>query len=295
MWAACMSNKRTAILILAWLACGGAGCIRTPSPPPAEPAMPMLLTPREPPRRVLVVQMQLVSIEVPVGSATSSEDIWSYVDEEPASASRASALGINGFRVGLARQESWPSLEKIFRQLTGRQGQAALLSSLPGDPVQVVLKPGQPAQTLFLFHADRTPPTGEDYPPCDNLLTVMCSLDEDEPNRLIVLGQPQMWSTERSLQYVEEGGRYLYAARPRVYGFPELTFRLRVALGEIIVVGPGSSARRGTSVARHFLIKQRNGIEFETVLVLIPRVVPAMVWPATAPTVPPGVAAPGSP
>jgi len=59
-------------------------------------------------------------------------------------------------------------------------------------------------------------------------------------------------------------------------------------------MGPGAAAARPSSVAHHFLIKERDGIRFETVLVLVPSVVraqtrtvpagPAGPWPGPGPS-----------
>ena len=39
-----------------------------------------------------------------------------------------------------------------------------------------------------------------------------------------------------------------------------------------LVIGPGANARNPTSVGYHFLVKKRQGMEFETLLVLVPEV-----------------------
>jgi hypothetical protein len=224
-------------------------------------------------QQVMVVQVRMLGIEVPVGSASDSEDIWSYVDEESAGAA-TSALGRNGFRVGLVRQGNWNSLERILKQLAGRQVKDATLSVLPNNPLPIVLKPSQPAQTLFVFHADKTL-SGEDYPPGDNLLTIVCLLNEDEPNQVILVGQPQLRSSNETVQIAEENARFTWVMHQKVYEMPDLTFRLAVPANGLVVVGPGAAARRPSSVAHQFLTKDRDGIRFETVLVFSPTVISA--------------------
>jgi hypothetical protein len=271
------------VLSLAWWA-AGCSLFAPPRPPGAGPGLvPGLGKSGDPAQEVLLVQVRMLGIEVPLGSASGSEDIWSYVDEESVRAS-GSALGRNGFRVGLARRENWSSLERIFKQLAGRQAKDAALTLLPNNPLQIVLNPDQPVQTLFLFRADKTL-TGEDYPPSDNLLTLVCALNEDEPNQVIIVGQPQLRSKNETVRIAEERGIFMWVVRPKVYELPDLTFRLSVPSNDIIVMGPGVAARRPSSVAHHFLIKERDGMPFETVLVLVPSVVRAQ-----ARTVPAGPA-----
>ncbi len=285
-----MATRLAAHLLFLCLACWLAGCdALRPTSPPAPAANPFASPGGEagPPQESLLIHLQMMGIEVPAGAASDSEDIWSYVEEE-ASGARGAALGRNGFRVGLVRRENWNALERVLKQVAGRQASAFTMSVLPNNPQPITLKPAQPPQTLFIFRGDRSL-CGEDYPPCDNILTIVCTLNEDEPNRLLVLGQPQLRSTGQKLELVEERGQYVWMARSKVYELPDLTFRLSVPSQDIIVVGPGAGARRSSSVAHHFLIKERDGLPFETVLLLVPSVVrvAARTVPVSAASGPP--------
>ena len=78
-----------------------------------------------------------------------------------------------------------------------------------------------------------------------------------------------------------------------MYELTDLTFRLSVPCGDILVVGPGAAARRPTSAARHFLIKEKDGMEFETVLLLVPSVVRARAQVVPTPSAGPSPPPPG--
>ncbi|HUT59775.1 MAG TPA: hypothetical protein VNA25_18160, partial [Phycisphaerae bacterium] len=229
----------------------------------------------------LLVQIRMLSIEVPLGAASGSEDIWSYLDEESVRGSELANLAHNGFRVGVARRDSWRHLERIFIRLTGRRARGAVMSGLPGNPIQVVLKRRQPAQTIFTFYEDKTI-SGRDLPPGDNVLTILCALNAGEPNEVVVIGRPQVRATHQKTEIIDDRSGFLWVSRPKMYDFGPLAFQVSVPNDDLIVVGPGAAARRPTSVARHFLIKEKEGIRFETVLVLIPRVVRASARSAPA-------------
>jgi len=291
--------RRAANLVLLCLACWLAGCPSHPQPAAAPDGGPTagieMQSPQGPPQELLCVNVRILGIEVPVGAASGSEDIWSYVDEESAGAA-TSALGRNGFRVGQVRRDNWGSLERILKQLAGRQVKDAVLSVLPNNPIPIVLKPSQPAQTLFLFHADKTL-SGEDYPPADNVLTVAFALNEDEPNQVILIGQPQLRSTSETVRIIDDGPSFMWVEGKRVYELPELTFHFPVRSNDLIVVGPGAAARRASSVAHQFLTKERDGVRFETVLVLSPSVVRAQArtGPAAFNVLPQPASPPGHP
>jgi hypothetical protein len=261
-----------------WQASRRQAAAAKPSPPVANDGA----------RDTMLVQLRIMGIEVPGGAASDSEDIWSYVDEEAALAG-SPALGRNGFRVGVARREHWPSLERIFRQLAGQQARDVSMPVLPNVPLPITLQPQQPAQTIFVYRADGTL-SGQDYPPASNVLTLLCALNLDESNQLIVIGQPQLHATNDTAYLAEDRGAFVWVKGPRVYELRDLAFRLSVRSGDILVVGPGPAVHRPTSAARRFLIKDRDGIEFETVLLLMPSVVRGEARPAAAATLPAGAA-----
>lgn len=223
-----------------------------------------------------LVNLQMVSIEVPLGTASGSEEIWSYLDEEAASGPLAAGLGRNGFRVGLAKHTNWPELARIFKRLTGREMKETSLLARPSVPLPILLKSDQPVQTIFLFDQNRHL-SGADYPPGDDLLTVVCGINQDDPNQLMVTGRPQI---RTSYQAPRVGTGMLLITKPILYDLGPLTFRFSIVSEDLIVIGPGAESRRPSSAAHHFLINTREGMDFETVLVLIPKTVRVMARPA---------------
>ena len=231
-----------------------------------------------------MIKVRLVTIQVPVGTASDSEELWSCLNEEAVDLSRSGGLGVNGFRIGLAPREGWGELSGLLKRMTGRRQVEHLLRSLPGNPLHITIKQHQPIQTVFLFHEDRTL-SGSDYPPGDNLLTIVCTFDEDDPNRVIVAGCPQIRSTRHTSHIVRRRGKIARTSRRVIFPFLPLAFRLTIQSGDLIVIGPGPGALRPSSVGHHFLVDGNGGIESETVLVLIPEVelAPVKHVPAAAP------------
>lgn len=220
---------------------------------------------------VLLVRMRLVSIEVPVGQASGSEEIWSYLDEEPVAADGNGVMGRNGFRVGRARRDAWPDLAETLSRLTGRKLKHADIVAIPGRPVPIVLKPDQPGQTIFTSHADWTL-SGQDYPAGDSVLSVVFTLDPSDPSRVMLTGMPQIQSTQREAKFVRNEYGLSIVHEPTVYAFSPLTFQLKVPSEDLVVIGPGAASRRPSSAGHHFLVKSKRGMDFETVLVLVPKV-----------------------
>ena len=219
----------------------------------------------------LVVRIRMASIEVPVGTASGSEEIWSYLDEEPISTVRSVSLGRNGIRVGLGRDGAWPDLAAVFKRMTGVAPSQSVLGAMPNDPLQIILRERQDEATIFTFRDDRTL-HGRDYPVGDYLLTVACTLDEDDLSKVMLTAVPQVRSTARLTSYVLSPLGPQLVNQPETYSFSDLTFRLMAPPKGFIVIGPGANARNPSTVGYHFLTHKREGVEFETLLVLMPEV-----------------------
>jgi hypothetical protein len=275
--------KRLAFPLLVLLAAALTGCPTHPgNPPGASPvpgSNPFAKSTKDagtgkPGSYRLVVTVKVTNIEVPIGTASGSEEIWSYLDEEPLQAVRSANLGRNGLRVGLGRLSAWPDLARIFKRMTGRSPKQNMVAAIPGSPLPIILKEHQDPQTIFTFHDDRTL-SGCDYPPGDYLLAMVFTLDEDDPSKILLTAMPQVRTTQRRTHFVigEDGPGVV--AYPEILPFPQLTFRLRIPAESFLVIGPGANARNPTSVGHHFLVKKKQGVEFETLLMLNPEVLAA--------------------
>lgn len=228
---------------------------------------------------ILIVRLKMTTIEVPVGVASASEEIWSYLDEEPVRQVHAPALTLNGLRIGLGRADAWDDLAGVLKRMTGRRLQESAATMLPGRPLHIVLKRGLPPQTIFLYRPDRTL-SGFDYPPGENLLTISCTLDEDDPSKVMITGLPQIRTTYHRPQFIDRNGRITMVNRPDMFSLSSLTFQVVVPSGDFLVIGPAGESGRPTSVGHHFLVKNKEGMEFETVLVIKPQ---AFATPASPP------------
>ena len=220
---------------------------------------------------MLAVRVKVVLIELPAGTVSASEEIWSYLDEEPVGADRGAALGRNGLRVGMGRQGNWPDLAKVLKQMTGRSFRQGVKLTAPGVSTAFKLNERDHSSTIFTSHADRSL-SGADYPPGRDMLSILCTIDEDEPSTILVTALPQIESARRKPSVSAANGNVAIEVKPTFYNFPELMFQLSVPAGSFLLIGPGAQARRPTSIGHHFLVRKRDRAEFETVVVLTPEV-----------------------
>ncbi len=253
---------------------GGEGADRTPPslPPAAGPRghAPPVDSAAAPTEFRYLIRLQTVTVEVPLGTISQSEQLWSYLNEEPVNLSHTETLRSNGLRVGVAEKRAWPDVVRVLEEITGQPVAEQLIWVVPGEPVQIVLKPHQDAQTIFTRHPDRTL-SGADFPPGDNLLSLLCTLN-DRHDTVVLTAVPQLRSARLRPRYVKRNGIYTLVNASQMHTFDALTFRVRAASGDLIVLGPGMNADAPDSVGKHFLLRNKEGVPYETALVLIPTV-----------------------
>ena len=219
----------------------------------------------------LVIRIRMATIEVPVGTASGSEEIWSYLDEEPISTVRSVSLGRNGIRVGLGRQDAWPDLAAVFKRMTGRAPGQSVIAAMPNDPLQITLQQHRDEATIFTFRDDRTL-RGQDYPVGDYLLTIACTLDEDDLSKVMMTALPQVRSSARTTRFEISPLGPQMVTQPELFSLSDLTFQLMIPPKGFLLIGPGANARNPSTAGHHFLTHTREGVEFETLLMLMPEV-----------------------
>jgi hypothetical protein len=253
--------------------CWLAGCPEGPPDEPAPAAPGTILPPSADPNDyLLLVRLNIVSIEVPIGAASESERIWSYLDEEAMQTYGSANLAINGLRVGRGLEGTWPDMERILTELTGQKLRQGRGVSRPGSPTPITLRKDAAQRTIFTFYLDRLL-TGADYPAGDYVLSVSCTLNRDEPSKLVLTAVPQIRTHKRETAFVETQGRIRMVQQPKTYDFNALLFQVPMETLDYVIVGPSQSARRANSAGGGFFTHDKEGMLFETILVLRPEVI----------------------
>ncbi len=269
------------------LAVGLGGCreqvepLRPPLAPPRSGGVEMHPLARgrkldNPRTYMLLIRFRLITVELPIGSVSDSEELWSYVNEEPVGGRMGANLARNGIRVGVASEQIWPDVAKLLRRLTGKSLSRRHVVTHPGAAVATVLKAGQPPQRVFLFRPDRTL-IGNDYPRCDNVLMMAGTINYDEPTDVYLTAGAVLRSVDRRSRYVESGPGYVLTSLPTYYRLEDMGFTVQIPAGGFVIVGPGPDVRRDTSPGHRFLVRTRRGLQFETILVIAPEVFAAPI------------------
>jgi len=262
-----------------------AGCnrpiqLRPEIPPPTEAGMPLTLlspnAPKEEAQHILAIRLRLITLQLPLGASSESEEVWGYLNEEGVTGGRASPLAYNGFRAGMGTEGVWPDVARVLTRLAGGTLQRSNLVTRPGTTVPFVLKHFAEEQTIFTFRADRTL-FGRDYPPGDNVLMTATGVDWDNPSSVRLSCTPLVRTTHRRSRYVRTPTGYALRQVPDYLPIRGLEMGFTIPAGGFVVIGPGQDVRRESSPGNHFLVQRTRGVPFETVLVIAPEVFTAPV------------------
>jgi hypothetical protein len=229
--------------------------------------------------RIRAIRLFLYRLEVPIGQLSGTEQVWSYLDEEAVGAEKNLTLSLNGIRVGLGRGQDWPDLAEAIRRLTGRSLTEGRESMLPGEATHVALKSKQTPRTLFVFRENRTL-TGMDVPFGDYLLTLSCSVHEKNTREVLVTALPQLRTVVRVPRTVIQDGVVGWIRGPQFQPFLSALFQIPVPKEGFLLIGPGSQSRRPSSLGKQLLVHQRDGMPYETILIVKPELFSAPLIPS---------------
>ena len=231
---------------------------------------------------VFVVRLRMATIELPFGSVTNSQTVWSGLDEKPVHQTEPGILARNGIRMAVGGGEKWPQLAEALTELSGRPLPHQIMHTVPGRPFHIPLGRHPDGQTIFIRYPDGTL-SGDDYPPSYNALAVLCTLDAARTSGMRITLVPQVHSLHREVHFRKGSKRFGVSKDQAIYGFPPLQCRTPVPANGFLLIGPGAGATQPTSVGHRFLCYQTDGIKFETVLVLMPQVLTQTIKASSSP------------
>jgi len=225
---------------------------------------------------IILVRLRLMTIRVPIGSVSESEQLWSYLDEEPANARVGPSLSCNGIRIGVGRKEAWDNIIGILQRQTGQRRTRSVAQAPPGTPMPVIFKAARGTQTIFTYRRDNTL-VGNDYPPGENVMMMAATVDYDDLDAVQLSGSLVVRSKRRSGNYIKKPGGYAFVSKNIHHRLVDMGFRFRIPRGDFLLIGPGQEVQRKSSPGRHFLVHEDRAVEFETVVIIAPEVFAAPI------------------
>ena len=223
-------------------------------------------------RMVLVARARVAIVELPIGMAAASPEIWDHVAQDAIPLARSGNLVENGLRVGIGLPEDWEALSEVLDQLTSQQVLLTEATNLPDRPLTFRLKGSQPAATVFVVHEDDTV-SGRDLPAGEYVLALLCAFDPMDPSVISVTGQPQVHGTQAHAGVVDYGLGPTLGTQRQIIGINLLSFQASVREKGFIVIAPSAESQRRSSVGHQLLVGARGGVPVERLVVILPEIV----------------------
>lgn len=220
---------------------------------------------------IKAVQFDVLRVQAPLGEFSRSQKIWGHLDEQAVGVETQMVLQRNGLRIGLGSQESWPPVHAILQAVSRR-----IVHTLPPSPpnslsVSLQLNDEPLEETVFFYRPNGTL-SGGSFPGATNVFRINWEFNSDNIEQVVVYITPEI-RQERS-RVAPKPTPLGVALVPVFEGkvFQELASRLVVSSGGYIVLGPGEDVARAGLLGREFLVTMIDGEPYETILVIVPRV-----------------------
>lgn len=219
----------------------------------------------------LAAHLDVLRVEVPMGSISASYKLWDHLDEQTIGADRLVTLKQNGLRAAVGRSEAWEPIKAVIDGIVDRlvYHEAANLNT---GVVALELDAGPADQTVFFYRGDGSL-VGETFPASRNVLQIVYKIGERDPSELVLKVTPEIRQHHRKLEWTRKGKGY--AQVPVYHGrtLHELTVQARLPEGCFLVIGPGQEIQLASVVGRALLTREVEGRRYESILFLTPQIV----------------------
>lgn len=270
------NRQRWGIVLLSCLVIPLASCVRTDHPLGSE------ANPFRPARsgndadiiHKLAAQVSINVYRLPLGTSGQSQQIWSLLDEESVGARKATLLTKNGLRVGRADPRQHKALMALLRSHEGAQ---TLQQNSVLDRQKPVLLPTnslQGEQQVFIYRLDDTL-HGNSYQTLGNYFALRGFISPEDADATILEIRPQIRlpSGPPSYRRKPTGLGYMLSSDPPFHKFDELTVTMPIPLDHVAMVGPAVETETPFTVGENFLVETIDDQQYETLLLLRPRVI----------------------
>ena len=219
----------------------------------------------------LAAHLDVLRVEVPMGSVSASYKLWDHLDEQTIGADRLVTLKRNGLRAAVGRPEAWEPIKAVIDGIVDRliYHEAANLNR---GALNLELDSGPADRTAFFYRSDGSL-VGETFPASRNVLQVVYEIGMKDPSELILKVTPEIRQHQRKLEWARKGTGYARVPVYRGRTLHELTVQARLPEGCFLVIGPGREIQLASVIGRALLTREVEGRRYESILFLTPQVV----------------------
>lgn len=205
------------------------------------------------------------------GTFSDSGKIWNHLETDFLPADTTKLLHRNGLRVARAGTESWPPIRAILETGARTETAQSRLIMSNGLPLLLELDQQPRDQILFLYRRDGSL-AGAPWRWSTNVLRIEYGLAPASPDSVLLEVAPELRLDSPAAQAprgAEHWNPTLAVDRSRV--ITDLAFRVELAPGQFVAVGPSSSTLQLPYVMGSLLLcDETAGEKFESMYIITP-------------------------
>lgn len=215
------------------------------------------------------IYLDFYRLRVPYGAISANDAFWEKVDEHSLPASMHQLLLRNGIRTGTAPIDQWSYFKKLI-DLYPTQSQKSTLTGGEGQGVELSIRSGVQAQTLFYFDESGRL-HGRTYESCDDLLAVHFGPSAKAYAYVRISLCPVVRATRKRLEYtlMNNQQQVQYTVPQKIF---EVGLTADLPPGRFLIVAPSAEASFPTRLGNVFLTETGSAERLETVLIIVPHV-----------------------
>lgn len=228
------------------------------------------------PQSVVLMQVSfdVLRTRVSQGVFSGSGKVWNHLSEDAIPAEAALLLQRNGLRVARGKMDGWPPIKAILDAAGKVETSRSTMRVEGGMPLMLEISQRKPEETLFIYRTATGGAAGATFLECINFLRVEYSVPPAAPDSVAVEVMPEIQEPRSAPPTRIMQNNWL--PRPPeqpVRVLRELTFRMVLAPGEFLAIGPAPATREVRHIAGSVLLcEEIDGRKLESMYFITPKV-----------------------
>jgi hypothetical protein len=214
-----------------------------------------------------IFHVEVFVLSAPPGTFSRNDEFWKRINEQALAVGTYELLQKNGMRVGISPLAELEQLSPYMVDATPLQKFAVTGAEI--KDVQIDMKVGVPAQTIFYFNRENLP-VGRSYDKSENVMNVSFKPAPRKPGHLRMEFCPMVRTLRKRMQFTAMNDSYeLQFINPEV--FYDLGFLVDIPADSFLMITPSEYASLPSRLGRAFMIRETPTAQLEQMLLIVPQ------------------------
>lgn len=219
--------------------------------------------------RIIDVVFDVVQLAIPIEGQRHSRKIWNHVDEMRVDPEVVARLARNGLRVGAASPGTWPAIRAIVDTADADVRRDRLVAQ-PGMPLLIKLASISQEESIFSYTANGRL-VGKTFAAGEKLLSIDYAFHPELGGCTDLQLTLEIRRDRGVMTWERRGGIIRQVPAFDLHLFADVSILLTLNPDEFLVLGLSDEPPNEYLVGGRFLISERAGKRYETVLCITPK------------------------